>query len=61
MPVYRGKVVEADSGDCQYGYNRYFTCPVVIADREPNGTQDTHRKALVMIEWADGWQVREVK
>ena len=60
LPVFNGQISAVRSGDCEYGYNGYFTCPVTISDREPNGQRDTHRKALVMIEWADGWQIREV-
>lgn len=61
LPVFKGAVSAARSGDCQYGYNGYFTCPVIISDREPDGKRDTHRKALVMIEWTEGWQVRDVQ
>ena len=61
LPVFKGQISAARSADCDYGYNGYFTCPVTISDREPNGQRDSHRKALVMIEWADGWQIREVQ
>lgn len=61
LAVFKGHVTAANSGECEYGYNGYFICPVTISDQEPNGRRDTHRKALVMIEWADGWQVRQVQ
>ncbi len=60
LPVFKGEVMEASPGECKYEYNGYFTCRVVISDQEADGVFDKHRIALLMIEWADGWQIRQI-